>query len=256
MSLLHGRRALVTGGAGGIGAAIVARFAHEAATGAVLDLQSALDAAALPDGWEGVAVDVRDEDAVVDAFARIDRLEGVDGDPAALDLVVAAAGVVPPWATIAELDLAEWDTVMAVNARGLAATLKHAASRLRDGGAIVVIASLNSWRGDSNLAIYAASKHAALGVVRSAALDLGRRGIRVNCVAPGPIATDALRARMAAREASGGLSVSAALADAARGTALGRIATPDDVAAATLFLASDLAAGVTGHLLPVDCGLA
>lgn len=250
MSLLDGRRVLVTGGCSGIGAAVVDRFTAEGATGVVLDLQGALDGASLPAGWDGVAVDLRDDASTEAAFARVADLAPE------LDVVVAAAGVVPGWATVAEVDLAEWDAVMAVNARGLVATLKHAAPRVRPGGSVVVVASLNAWRGDPNLTTYAASKHAALGVVRSAALDLGRRDIRVNGVAPGPIATEALLTRMARRAAGGGLPVDDALAAAARGTALGRIATVDDVAGATLFLASDLAAGVTGHLLPVDGGIA
>jgi NAD(P)-dependent dehydrogenase (short-subunit alcohol dehydrogenase family) len=242
VSLLDGRRALVTGGAHGIGAAIVARFASAGATGLVLDR----DAAEAPMGWEAAAVDVRDESALARLPDVLDRL----------DVVVAAAGVVPPWEPVAELDLATWDEVMAVNARGVAATLKHAAPLMSAGGAVVVIASLNAWRGDPNLTTYVASKHAALGIVRAAALDLGRRGIRVNGVAPGPIATEALLARMRRRAAEGGPTATDALAAAASQTALGRIAAVEDVASATLFLASDLAAGVTGHLLPVDGGLA
>lgn len=237
MSLLARRRALVTGGASGIGAAIVARFAAEGAVGIVLDVAEATP----PDGWAARRVDLRDETKLA-----IDE---------PLDIVVAAAGIVPPWSRIADLDLAQWDEVFAVNARGVAATLKHAAPHVRDGGAIVVIASLNSWRGDPNLAVYAASKHAALGLVRSAALDLGSRGIRVNAIAPGPVATDALLERIRRRADAGGPPVADALALAARDTALGRIATADDVANAALFLASDLAAGITGHLLPVDAGI-
>jgi NAD(P)-dependent dehydrogenase (short-subunit alcohol dehydrogenase family) len=243
------RRALVTGGGSGIGAAVVETLTREGATGVVLDLPATLAAATLPEGWQGIEVDLRDDDVTAAAFAQAAELAPE------LDLLVAASGVVPGWATISELDLAEWDAVMSVNARGLVATLKHASPRIKDGGAVVVIASLNSWRGDANLTTYVASKHAALGVVRSAAMDLGRRGIRVNGVAPGPIATDALLGRMARREASGGLTVSDALATAAGGTALGKMATVADVAGATLFLASDLAGGVTGHLLPVDGGL-
>ena len=103
--------------------------------------------------------------------------------------------------------------------------------------------------------MYTASKHAVLGLLRTAALDLGRYGIRVNGLAPGPILTDALRARLESRAAAGGLPVDVALAAAADGTALGRMATEEDVARAALFLASDLAAGITGALLPVDGGI-
>ena len=246
MSLLDGRRAVVTGGASGIGNAVARRFAAEGAQGVALDLPAPAAAWNPPPGWRAAPVDVRDEDSIAEALA------GVGG----IDILVAAAGIVPSWASVAELDMAEFDEVLAVNTRGVAATLKHAAPRLLDGAAVVMIASLNSWRGDPNLASYVASKHAVLGIARSAALELGRRGIRVNAVAPGPVATEALLKRMRRRAAAGGLSVEQALARAAEATALGRIATVDDVAGATLFLASDLSAGVTGHLLPVDGGLA
>jgi NAD(P)-dependent dehydrogenase (short-subunit alcohol dehydrogenase family) len=246
VSLLDGRRAVVTGGASGIGNAVARRFAAEGAQGVALDLPAPAAAWNPPPGWRAAPVDVRDEDSIAEALA------GVGG----IDILVAAAGIVPSWASVAELDMAEFDEVLAVNTRGVAATLKHAAPRLLDGAAVVMIASLNSWRGDPNLASYVASKHAVLGIARSAALELGRRGIRVNAVAPGPVATEALLERMRRRAAAGGLSVEQALARAAEATALGRIATVDDVAGATLFLASDLSAGVTGHLLPVDGGLA
>ena len=222
---------LVTGGASGIGAAVVARFAREGATGLILDL---VDGA-----WPTKRVDVRNETQLRDAL---------DDE---FDVVVAAAGIVPPWSPIAELDLEQWDNVFAINARGVAATLKHA--KVKDGGAVVAVASLNSWKGDPNLAAYVASKHAVLGIVRAAALDLGKRGIRVNAVAPGPIATQALLDRMRRREQAGGLTVDEALAAAGEGTALGRIATVEEVADAVFFLAN--AGGITGHLLPVDGGI-
>ncbi|MBX5440286.1 MAG: SDR family oxidoreductase [Solirubrobacteraceae bacterium] len=247
MTLLNGKRAVVTGGTSGIGDAIVRRFAAEGAEGVALDLPTTAEGWEPPAGWRTAPVDVRDEDAIARALA------GVDG----IDVLVAAAGVVPPWTSIADLDLAEYDHVMAVNARGVAATLKHAAPRLRDGGAVVIIGSLNSWRGDPHIATYVASKHAVLGITRSVAMELGARGIRVNAVAPGPIATDALLARMRSRAEAGlGPEVEQALEQAAAQTALRRIATVEDVANAALFLASDLAGGTTGHLLPVDGGLA
>jgi NAD(P)-dependent dehydrogenase (short-subunit alcohol dehydrogenase family) len=244
MTLLEGRTALVTGGASGLGLAIARRFAAEGATGFVLDLPEALDGEG-PTGWTALPVDVGDETAVAQAF------EGVGS----CDVVVAAAGIVPSWAATAEVDLATWDEVFRVNARGVIATIKHAAPALRDGGAIVAMGSLNSWRGDPNIAAYVGSKHAVLGIVRSAALDLGPRGIRVNALAPGPIATEALLARMRRRELERGIAVDDALAAAAAQTALRRIATVDEVANAALFLASDLSSGVTGQLLPVDAGM-
>ena len=243
MSLLAGRTAVVTGGANGLGAAIARRFAAEGAGGAVLDLSATLGDA--PEGWRSVAVDVRDDASVRDAFAELGEL----------DVVVAAAGIVPGWTEVASIDPDDWDEVFRVNVRGMLSTFRHAVPRLRDGGAIVAIGSLNSWRGDGRIAPYVASKHAVLGLVRSAALDLGKRGIRVNGVGPGPIATDALLARMRTRERDFGIPVEQALETAAGQTALGRIATADEVAAAVLFLASDLSSGITGQLLSVDAGV-
>ena len=245
MGLLDGRTALVTGGGRGLGAAIAARLAAHGATGVAADLPGAATNPA-PDGWSTAEIDVTDPSSAAAAFAAV-------ATPP--DLVVACAGVVPGWTATADIDPDDWDRVFAVNARGVALTLREAARTMPDGGAIVVVASLNGWRGDPNIASYVASKHAAVGMTKSAALDLGRRGIRVNAVAPGPIATDALLERMRTRASGGGLPLDDALAAAAGHTALHRIATAQDVANAVAFLASDLAAGTTGHLLPVDGGL-
>lgn len=247
--LLSGRRVVITGGANGIGAAIVKRFAAAGAMGVVLDLPAAVAAIEPPPGWYAVEVDVRDEASMAAAIERSrDLLGGVDA-------VVAAAGVVPGWASPTEMDLDDFDRVMAVNARGVANTIKHAIPVLVGGATITVVASLNAWRGDPNIIPYAASKHAALGIMRSSALALGSSGIRVNAVAPGPIATPALLARMKSRSGLTGLNEQAALENAAAGTALGRIATATEVADAVLFLTSGLSSGITGQMLNVDGGI-
>jgi NAD(P)-dependent dehydrogenase (short-subunit alcohol dehydrogenase family) len=243
VSLLDGRFTVVTGGTRGIGGAITARFAAEGATGVALDLPDA--GGTVPGGWQRLGVDVRDEGSVREALSGL----------AEIDVLVAAAGIVPGWAGIAETDLERWDAIFAVNVRGMVATLKYAAPLLREGSAVVLIGSLNSWRGDPNIASYVASKHAVLGLARSAALDLGRRGIRVNALGPGPVATEALLERMATRERERGIPVEDALAAAAAQTALGRIATVEEVAAAALFLASGLSSGITGQLLAIDGGM-
>jgi NAD(P)-dependent dehydrogenase (short-subunit alcohol dehydrogenase family) len=199
----------------------------------------------LPDGWGFAEADVRDDDAVRAAVSSAGEL----------DVLVAAAGIVPPWRGLTGFDPAEFDNVLRLNALGVASTIAHAIPRLRDGAAIVAIASLNSWRGDANIPAYAASKHAVLGIVRSAALELGPRGIRVNCVGPGPIATEALLSRMETRARERGVAVEDALRLAAEGTSLKRMATVEDVANTVLFLACDLSNGITGHLIPVDAGI-
>jgi NAD(P)-dependent dehydrogenase (short-subunit alcohol dehydrogenase family) len=244
---LAGKTALVTGGARGIGLAIATLLAEAGATGTILDLHaSASDA--LP-GWDAVEADVRDDDSVAAA------VRGAAHQLGGIDVLVLAAGIVPPWRGLTGFDAVEWDTVLRVNVFGVASVLAHSLDNLRDGAAVVAVASLNSWRGDANIPAYAASKHAVLGIVRSAALELGRRNIRVNAIAPGPIATDALLARMTTRAAERGTTVADALTAAAEMTALGRIATADEVARVALFLATDQSSGVTGQMIPVDGGL-
>jgi NAD(P)-dependent dehydrogenase (short-subunit alcohol dehydrogenase family) len=275
--LLSGRVAVVTGGAAGIGAAVVRVLAEAGARGAVLDRVGA-EKFEVPDNWVALGADVREASSIESAFAHV--RETFDR----VDVVVANAGLVPPWTTTATIDPDEWEQVFAVNTRGVMLTVRQAVramsssagpgaepgtrpggpsggpsgatSGARSGGrAIVAMSSLNGWRGDPNIPAYAASKHAVVGLVRSVARDVGRLGIRVNAVAPGPIATEALLGRMAARSASGGLPIEEALRQAGMSTALGRMATADEVADAVLFLASDLSSGITGQLLAVDAGI-
>ena len=108
----------------------------------------------------------------------------------------------------------------------------------------------------ANPAVASPTANHAIGVMRSAAQDLGPRGVRVNALAPGPIANDALTGRIAARHAAGGPPVETALSGLAREAMLGRLATRVDVANLAHFLSSDAAAGLTGHVYPVDAGLA
>jgi NAD(P)-dependent dehydrogenase (short-subunit alcohol dehydrogenase family) len=145
---------------------------------------------------------------------------------------------------------------MALNSRGLFITLKESFDLLRKPGAsIVITASLNSWKGDENIVPYVASKHAALGVMRSAALDFGRSGIRVNAIAPGPVATQALLSRIKKRNGGDEDAFQSAIEKLAKSTALGRLATVEDVANTALFLSSDLANGITGQMINVDAGV-
>lgn len=244
-SPLAGKTGVVTGGASGIGLAIARSYAQAGARGVVLDLHAPA-AGVLPTGWTSVEVDVRDDASVATAMASLGRI----------DVLALAAGIVPPWRGLTGFDADEWDNVMRVNVAGVASALAHAIASLRDGAAVVAVASLNSWRGDANIPAYAASKHAVLGIVRSAALELGRRGIRVNAIAPGPIATEALLERMQTRSRERGIPVAQALTTAAQLTSLGRMATVEEVARVALFLSTDLSSGVTGHMVPVDGGLA
>lgn len=238
----------MTGGGNGIGAGVVQRFAELGATGTIVDLPGAVGGP-VPAGWQVQDVDVRDEASIAAAVRAATEAHG------GLDAVVAAAGVVPSWQQPADLDMSDFARVLDINVLGVAATIKYVAPLLGDGSTVTVVGSLNSWKGDPNIVSYAASKHAVLGIVRSAALALGAAGVRVNAVAPGPIATEALRGRMATRAEATGVSVDDALVAAARATTLGRIASVDDVVSGIVFLTSRMSAGMTGQLLNIDCGI-
>jgi NAD(P)-dependent dehydrogenase (short-subunit alcohol dehydrogenase family) len=247
-NILSGTSALVTGGATGIGRAIVGQLADAGARGLSCDLDS--HPVELPPGWHAVSADVRLEADIERTFAGAGERFG------ALDIVVANAGVVPGWRDTESIDLDEWDEVFAANVRGVIATIKHAVPLMKErGGSIIVLGSLNSRRAHPRQCLYTATKHAVLGIVRSTALDLGRFGIRVNAIGPGPIATDALLQRIETRESQGEPARDEVLASYAADTALGRIATVDDVAATALFLAGPAAASVTGQIIPIDGGL-
>lgn len=247
---LSGRRAVVTGGAQGLGLAIAQTFADAGATLTVIDLAHVLDNADLPVAWHAVAMDLGAADSLV-AQSRL------AADLGSVDIVVANAGVVPTWRRVAELDADEWQRVMSINTWGVAATLGGFADALAASGrgTAVVMASINGYKAHPRQVLYSASKHAAIGIMRAAALDLGRHGIRVNALAPGAIATEALQQRIIGRQAEGGPDLDTALTTLDAETALGAIATPQQVANAALWLASDASAGITGIVVPVEAGL-
>ncbi len=241
-----GKVVVVTGGAQGIGLATAERFNSYGAQIFILDIKSE----GVDSVGEYVHCDIEDENSILSAFSFIASKSG------SIDILCANAGIVPSWKATQDIDLETWNRVMAINATGLMLTIKHGSKLFRSGaGSIVVTGSMNSWKGDPNIASYVASKHAALGIIRSTALDLGRQGIRVNGVAPGPIATAALTQRITSRSPETGLSLDEALTGMAKATALGRLALVEEVVNTIEFLASELSSGITGQLIHVDGGV-
>lgn len=245
---LSGRHAVVTGAAGGLGYAIAKRLAASGARITIVDQELELNA--VPDDWNAFSCDLGSSEAQSILQRLAESLDRVD-------ILVANAGVVPPWRGVSELDAEEWQRVMSVNVWGVAVTLGAFAEALSrvGGGSAIVMASINGYKAHPKQALYCASKHAVIGVMRSAALDLGPLGIRVNALAPGAIATKALMSRVAARHTQGGPELKTEMKDLANETALRRMVTEAEVAEVAHFLASDASSGMTGTVFPIEAGL-
>jgi len=244
------RHAFITGGARGLGRAIANKFHAEGASITVADLPEVLAQADLPAEWGKVSIDLTAETAERDLVAFSQTLDQ-------LDILVANAGGVPPWRRIADLDMDEWQKVFALNVGGVAMSLKVFAPLLAQSqhASAIQISSINGYRAHPEQALYTATKHAVLGLMRAASMDLGRDGIRVNALAPGPVLTDALRSRIAQREKDGGAMVEDAIKQLESETSLGKLATEEDIAAAALYFAQPASQAVTGICLPIEAGL-
>ena len=244
---LDNKRVLVTGSSQGLGRKIVEKFSENNSFGFGFDLQKSNKDLT---GWEFLQVNVSNELEIINGFKQIKKKFGK------LEVVVANAGIVPPWRTINEIDNDEWEKVFNVNVKGVALTIKHSVELMKSsGGSIIVMGSINSLLGHSGQSLYTASKHALLGIVKCAAIELGKYNIRVNAIGPGPIATEALLKRLKSREDNKGMSVRSALDGFANNTALGRMPTEDDVANTALYLSSNLSSSITGQIIPVCSGL-
>ena len=228
---------MVTGGANGIGLATARELAAGGAHLWLLDLEREHPAeVAAGFNARGLPVDVTDR-------ASLERALDRTGPP---DILVANAGIVIEQEFTAHSREA-WDRTLAVNLTGVFQTLQAGAARMkpRRRGAIVITASTNSYDGEAMLAAYNASKAGILGILHTAANELGPYQIRVNAVCPGLI-----RTRLTERH----FSSPAVLKDYFRAIPLGRGGMPEEVANASAFLASDLASYITGAALFVDGG--
>ncbi|MDR7154041.1 NAD(P)-dependent dehydrogenase (short-subunit alcohol dehydrogenase family) [Sphingobium xenophagum] len=234
--------ALVTGGASGIGKACVEALLAAGAKVVIADLNgdAALAlAATLGPNAVGTKADTADE---MSCFAMVDFAKQQFG---ALHIAVNNAGVTSTHTPISELDFAEWRRVASVNMDGVFLSLKAQIPAMCDagGGAIVNIGSVMSAVAAAGAAAYTSCKHAIVGLTKAAALEGAPMGIRVNAVGPGYVETPLLQ-----QATRGKMGEIAAL------HALGRIAQPEEIAAAVCFLVSPLASFMTGTYYPVDGG--
>ena len=233
-----GKRALVTGAGSGIGAAVARALHAEGADVRLADVAAeGVEALAgrLGERARAVALDVRDEEQV----------RGATGD---LDVLVNVAGI-GSTTSAPDTPLGVWEDVFAVNARGSFLCCKHAIPGMaeRGRGSIVNVASVAGLVGLRNRAAYCASKGAVIALTRALAVDHVADGIRVNAVCPGTVDTPWVRRLV--EEAGESLEALRARQP------LGRLGTPEEIADAVLYLASDSAAFVTGSVLVIDGGL-
>lgn len=250
MGRLAGKTAVITGGAGGIGQAAGVLFAQEGANVLLVDLhEEALQA----------AVTAIDNAAVSYVTADVTQPEQVEGyircaveRYGGLDVLVNNAAIEGQVKPIADYAIETFDHVMAVNVRGVWLGLKYAIRAMQPrGGSIIITSSVAGVKGSSGLSAYVASKHAVIGLMRTAALECAPLGIRVNTVNPSPIETRMMRS------IEGQLSpadVDAAKQRFVRRTPLNRYGTPAEVAQLMLFLASDESSFCTGGVYMVDGG--
>lgn len=238
-------KVVVTGAAGGIGAATVRRLVGRGARVLAVDLDDVgLDSLVADLGSSVIPhrADVSDDDEAKEMIATAVRELGQ------LDGLFNNAGIVGVRAPVVEYPTDDFDRVYRTNVRGVFLGMKHgiAAMVASGGGSIVNAASTGAMVGASNMAAYISSKHAVLGLTRTAALEVARQGITVNAIAPGTVDTAMVQPFFA------GLSSEEAEKRLLGVTPTGRIASPDEIAAVATWLLLDSPTYLTGALIPID----
>ncbi len=247
MNRLEGKVAVITGGNSGIGLATAKRFVDEGAHVVITGRREKElnDAAAL------IGKNVTTVTGDVTRLADLDRLYGVVKEKHGhIDILFANAG----WGELAPLAAAteaHFDKTFNLNAKGTFFTVQKSLSLMKDGGSIILTASVANVRGDAAFTAYAGAKAAVRCFARGWTMELKDRNIRVNSISPGPIETPALEKVGLTAE-----QVEQAIAHFASQVPLGRRGKPEELAAAVVFLASDESSYITGVDLPVDGGMA
>ena len=241
MFSLQGKVAVITGGAFGLGKATAERFVRAGAKVEIGDIDEAGGGVATELGGRFVRTDVTRE-ADVEAL-----LDAAVSDFGRLDIVINNAGG-GQGAYLPEITEEAFDHTLALNTKGVLWGIKHAASRIADGGAILSTASMAGVIGEAGWLSYVAAKAAVIGMTKTAAIELGPRGIRVNCICPSTI------------ETPGSPTDWGELADLEAKLVplfhqIGRLGRAEEVAALFHFLASDESAFLSGLAIPIDGGL-
>lgn len=247
MKRLHGRVALVTGGSSGLGLATARRFTAEGAQVFITGRRAAeLDAAVAQIG--GDTVGIRGD---VSNLAELDRLYETIGQRAGrLDVLFANAGL-GEFAPLGGISEAHFDKAFGVNVKGTLFTVQKALPLMPDGASIVINGSMVSIKGIPAFGVYAATKAALRSFARTWSVDLKARRIRVNVVSPGTVVTPGYKDSLGLNDEQ----IRAMESDVAATAPLGRAGTPDEIAQAVVFLASEESSYITGIELFVDGGV-
>jgi len=254
----EGKVAIVTGGGKGIGRAIALAFAREGADAVVAaTTESALKEVAAQIksmGRKSLAV-VTDLTDPEQPLAMVDKALKEFGQ---IDVLVNNSGVEGPMVNVTDMDLDGWNQMMAINLTGAMLCTKHVLAKSmvpRQSGAIVNISSVSGRRGPATRSAYSSSKFGIIGFTQSVAMEAGRYGIRVNCIAPGLV--EGARIERVLRHASqtSGRPYEELVANYSARAALGRMVKPEEIAALAVFLASEQSSGITGQTINCDCGL-
>ena len=246
MTTLAGKSAFVTAAAQGIGRATALAFAAAGANVIATDVNAKKLAALKAAGLRTMALNVLEPAAIAQA-AR---------DAGPVDILFNCAGFVHQ-GTLLDATEDDWDFAFDLNCRSMFRTMRAFLPGMleRGGGVIINMASVaSSLKGVPSRFIYSASKAAVIGMTRSVAADYVTRGIRCNCLCPGTVHTPSLDERIAANAAAAG-SVEAAHAAFVARQPMGRLGTPEEIAALTVYLASDAAQFITGQAMVIDGGL-
>jgi NAD(P)-dependent dehydrogenase (short-subunit alcohol dehydrogenase family) len=246
-NLLEDKIAVVTGAGSGIGAASAARFAREGAAVLVADIRGHKAQQTAAEITDGGAVAVAMEVDVSQAQSVQAMIERCIEQFGRIDVLFNNAGTLRPGNAV-ELDVSDWDLVMAVNVRSVFLGAKYAVPHMQAQGAgsIINTASISGLHGDGGAVVYAASKAAVINLTRALSTDHAAEGIRVNAICPGTIETPPVQRMMSDPQV---------LETNLKAHAMGRLGQPEEIANAALWLASDESSFVTGEALVVDGGL-
>jgi NAD(P)-dependent dehydrogenase (short-subunit alcohol dehydrogenase family) len=243
---LEGKIAVITGATSGIGLATAKRFVSEGAYVFITGLyQKEIDAAVSDIGKNvsGIQSDVSN-------LADIDKMYDVVKDQKGhIDILFANAGIIE-FAPLGEISEKHFDKIFDIDVKGLLFTVQKALPFFQDGGSIILMASVGSSKGSAVLSVYHAAKAAVRSFARSWGLNLNQRNIRVNAISPGPIDTHFVNQVLNDQQTEKFLK------NSVNSTSIGRMGSPDEVAKAVSFLASDDSSYITGIELFVDGGSA